>query len=259
MHTTIWSWIQRYISHTTGTWNQLIGRPGPMDILSELIRMIDDELIHEISHRHVVHRNEAWSAELRNMRLNLLGDFSEVVCNKAQQLYEHDNNFRMTWLTLKHILHFYLNDSINYINNINSLTMTAVQQNEFFELGVNFDQERDTMTVDKFRNILLFSRYLTGVKIYNWSENLQRYEIYCLARGEEYWCEKILQTILAHHLPPSPPPTHSRPIAIQAINPTKKKLTELLAFIEEKQGEWLMKDGDYLKLTEIMKDAFDSI
>ena len=50
-----------------------------------------------------------------------------------------------------------------------------------------------------------------------------------------------------------------RPTTVEPVNETKKKLTEMLAFVEEKRETWKMNEGDYLKLSDLMKEAFDSI
>lgn len=59
--------------------------------------------------------------------------------------------------------------------------------------------------------------------------------------------------------PPNYPPPSSRPVTVEPINQTKKKLTEILAFIEEKKEIWSMNEGDYLKISDLMKEAFDSV
>ena len=49
------------------------------------------------------------------------------------------------------------------------------------------------------------------------------------------------------------------PTTVEPVNETKKKLTEMLAFVEEKRETWKMNEGDYLKLSNLMKEAFDSV
>jgi hypothetical protein len=60
---------------------------------------------------------------------------------------------------------------------------------------------------------------------------------------------------------PEPPDTSpiERPIVIEPVHPAKKKLTELLYFIEEKRESWDMNEGDYLKISDMMKKVFESI
>ena len=59
--------------------------------------------------------------------------------------------------------------------------------------------------------------------------------------------------------PPDHPPPARRPATLEPVNETKKKLTEMLAFVEEKRETWKMNEGDYLKLSNLMKEAFDSV
>lgn len=59
--------------------------------------------------------------------------------------------------------------------------------------------------------------------------------------------------------PPDHPPPARRPTTVEPVNETKKKLTEILAFIEEKRDTWEMNEGDYLKISGLMKEAFDSV
>ena len=59
--------------------------------------------------------------------------------------------------------------------------------------------------------------------------------------------------------PPDHPPLRQRPATVEPVNETKKKLTEILAFIEEKRDTWKMNEGDYLKISDLMKEAFDSV
>lgn len=61
--------------------------------------------------------------------------------------------------------------------------------------------------------------------------------------------------------PPEPPDTPSieRPRVNEPVHPVKRKLTELLYFIEDKRESWNMNEGDYLVLTKKLKETFDSV
>lgn len=60
--------------------------------------------------------------------------------------------------------------------------------------------------------------------------------------------------------PPEPIPVSlDRPKPIQPINKTKLHLTQLLRYIDEKQEVWNMNEGEYLEVTEMLKDAFNSV
>tara|TARA_B100002019_G_C21271697_1_gene602736 strand:+ start:3173 stop:4306 length:1134 start_codon:yes stop_codon:yes gene_type:complete len=60
---------------------------------------------------------------------------------------------------------------------------------------------------------------------------------------------------------PEPPDTPSieRPRVNEPVHPVKRKLTELLYFIEDKRESWNMNEGDYLVLTKKLKETFDSV
>ena len=58
-------------------------------------------------------------------------------------------------------------------------------------------------------------------------------------------------------IPTEPIPVLGRPKAVQPINKTKLHLTEYLRYIDEKQESWNMNEGDYLEVTEMLKEAFN--
>ena len=60
-------------------------------------------------------------------------------------------------------------------------------------------------------------------------------------------------------VPTEPIPVLGRPKAVQPINKTKLHLTELLRYIDEKQDSWNMNEGEYLEVTKMLKDAFNSV
>ena len=74
-----------------------------------------------------------------------------------------------------------------------------------------------------------------------------------LPSNSEFW-EEVERPRPPNHSPPS-----RRPVTVEPVNKTKKKLTEILAFIEEKHETWTMNEGDYLKISDLMKEAFDSV
>ena len=60
-------------------------------------------------------------------------------------------------------------------------------------------------------------------------------------------------------VPTEPIPVLGRPKPVKPINKTKLHLTELLRYIDEKQASWNMNEGEYLEVTEMLKDAFNSV
>jgi len=59
-------------------------------------------------------------------------------------------------------------------------------------------------------------------------------------------------------VPTKPIPVLGRPKPVQPINKTKLHLTQLLRYIVEKQESWNMNEGEYLEVTEMFKEAFNS-
>ena len=59
--------------------------------------------------------------------------------------------------------------------------------------------------------------------------------------------------------PKEPIPVLGRPKPIQPINKTKLHLTQLLRYIDEKHDSWNMNEGEYLEVTEMLKNAFNSV
>ena len=69
---------------------------------------------------------------------------------------------------------------------------------------------------------------------------------------------------MTERVKPKPPkePIHlslDRPKPVQPINKTKLHLTQLLRYIDEKQESWNMNEGEYLEVTEMLKNAFNSV
>lgn len=73
--------------------------------------------------------------------------------------------------------------------------------------------------------------------------------------------EARLQRADQEVISPEPPDTPSieRPRVNEPVHPVKRKLTELLYFIEDKRESWNMNEGDYLVLTKKLKETFDSV
>ena len=85
-------------------------------------------------------------------------------------------------------------------------------------------------------------------------------------RGAEAWEDPDVLRVLAGvdwtpDQAPEPPNTPSieRPRVNEPVHPVKRKLTELLYFIEDKRESWNMNEGDYLELTKKLKETFYSV
>ena len=95
------------------------------------------------------------------------------------------------------------------------------------------------------------ARYFTSEDICTWWANEM---IDYIPPNRELW-----QDFERPQPPNHPPPSARRPVVVEPVNETKKKLTEILAFIEENRENWTMNDGAYLNISGLMKEAFDSV
>ena len=203
MHVAIWEWIREWCErggHTRDS--QLPQTPG--DVLKWLIWKIgvvegrSDGLYPFI----LDGGEEGW-------RGDPLFKFAEKMCEVGQRLYDNEVQGDLSWRTMKEVLEYYLNDSTQYIDRINSLGWTGHQINDFFELGIDWQrrrmQEEQGHTIDEFRNIIIWDRYITGDKVWEWGVSNQRFHGYMcmeqrndLSRTWAYWIrDHLTDNILA--------------------------------------------------------------
>jgi hypothetical protein len=287
MHLIIWNWIRRWCErdgettiteglHPSG-WD--LSPKSPAVILLELTRLID--VSEDSLYPYVVEGGEG------NLAGSYLYDFAHAVCREGESL-QYGIQHKMSWITMKKIIEYYYNDVINYIQNINSLEWTAAQQNEYFELGIDWRVARSTMTLDKMRNLLIWDRYLTGRRVHIWRpagwshhnspEGFQPQ--YFDGSIESYWvtvvssrCVLSTQSDLSpsdlsddYPSPPyddtvedadeedfQPEQTTIQPLTEEQVkkNTAIRKLQETLDSIQEDIG-----DGLYLQFMNIMKDNY---
>ena len=124
-------------------------------------------------------------------------NFSTFICYKGQQLYDREEQEKMTWINMKIILEYYISDIEDYIRRVHDLGLNRGQIIEKFELNLPLGTSsriadvqidiayRDSLTStgQKLRNSLIWSRYLIGTTIWEGYE----LEPNLLARGEPYW------------------------------------------------------------------------
>jgi hypothetical protein len=168
MHLVIWNWIRRWCERDSETciteglhpagWD--LSPKSPADILLELTRKID--VSEDSLHPYVVLGGEG------NLAGSYLYDFAHAVCREGESLQYGILQQKMSWITMKQIIEYYLNDLVNYIQKINSVGWTSAEQNDIFELGIDWRVARSTMTVDKMRDLLIWNRYLTGRRVHIW-------------------------------------------------------------------------------------------
>ena len=249
MHEVIWCWIRDWCDetcmkpetreqHCFSRWPLLPLTPA--DVLQDLIEKID--ISEDSLHPFVIDGGEQ----------NLLGDFSQKVCSLGNYLYETSQQDKMSWHIMKVILEFYLTDCIRYINKINSLELTAYQQNEMFELGIDWEKDRETMTIDKLRNIVIWSRYITGTRIWTWRRGV--FESILLARGEEFWSSEISNYI---EILESQPVEDTHEVERQLTENQKKQneaLKKIQEIVDDVKEE--IEDGLYLQLMNLMNNNY---
>jgi hypothetical protein len=267
MHTTIWEWIRGRCEDREQTHPMNLPH-CPLSILQTLIDTIEQYPIHpsrtSLSFRFVTNEEE----EDNIFQGTWMNGFGETVCSKGQRLYDAELQRKISWTNMKDILEFYLNDSTNYIVTINALNMNANALNEYFELGIDFDTE--TMNDDLLRDRIVWSRYLTGTRI--WFPDMQNGGFLIaegLARGEEYWSGKVYNAVFNYPVEnPSDEENELGEIVRTAnrtfleqttqLNETEKKKNDALRRIQEFLDEIKedIGDGVYLDIMNILGDNF---
>lgn len=265
MHLAIWEWIRDWCErggHIRDS--QLPKTPG--DVLKWLIWKIGDCDTEDSLHPFVADGGE------EDWRGNNLFKFAEKMCEVGQRLYDDERQWKMSWRNMKMILEYYLVDCTQYIDRINSLGWSASQINDFFELGIVWDNVRYTMTVDRLVNIIIWDRYLTSEKIRCWVEG--RLQIYSWIRNTpSKWChwiseDKNLWNLYTEPLDPNVSFTLEESdledtdeeeveVTIELTKQQKKKndaLRKIQETLDEVQED--LGDGLYLQIMDLMKTQY---
>lgn len=250
MHVAIWTWIREYSNdHTVPTHDSAVR------ILGSMINYIPDRVVEaepDMSDQHHSHLYLNPSGIIP-----VMGTFSEQMCTVAEHLHRTGKQQRLSWYDMKRILQFYLYDAKKYIEYINSLGWNNDRLNSYFELNLN-DLNFPGLGVNHpiMVNQLLWSRYLTGTKIFHPTENQQNYGetfiIELLARGEDYWGPIISENIFrvqeaVRFYNPGEQDEE------QDEEPSKKKeaLKKIQSIVDEVSDD--IGDGAYLKLMDVLK------
>ncbi len=290
MHLVIWNWIRRWSErHDPQDYHVSIARVGidlspksPADILLDLTQLID--VSEDSLYPYVVEGGEG------NLAGSYLYDFAHAVCREGESL-QYGIQEKMSWITMKQIIEYYYNDLVNYIQKINSLEWNSAEQNDYFELGIDWRVARSTMTVDKMRDLLIWNRYLTGRRVHiwrpvGWSHHNSPegfYPQYFNGSIESYWVTVVSSMCgLSSQFDlspsdlsddyPSPPyddtddsdedtdeedfqeeQTTTQPLTEEQVkkNAAIRKLQESLDSVQEDIG-----DGLYLQIMNLMKDNY---
>jgi hypothetical protein len=169
MHVAIWEWIREWCErggHTRDS--QLPQTQG--DVLKWLIWKIGDCDSEDSLYPFI---REGGEEEWRG---SPLFKFAEKMCEVGQRLYDDEVQDDLTWRTMKEVLEYYLKDCSQYIDRINSLGWTSHQINDFFELGIDWHSESGgCLTIDEFRNLIIWDRYIIYEKIWDWDVPNQRF------------------------------------------------------------------------------------
>ena len=157
---------------------------------------------------------------------------------------------------MKEILEFYLHESTNYINNINSLNLSASGINRSFELGL--DLSNDTYTVEEFRNQIIWSRYITSEKAWKFNVATGRFDTTCEASPTlwAWWVRDHLDDLLVNMLDGMIEEERTQRVTLEKEEQEKKntalrKIQETLDEVKED-----LDDGMYLQMMNLIKDNY---
>jgi hypothetical protein len=218
-----------------------------------LIRKIEDCVFirRDPLFRFVVHGGE------EEWRGSNLFSFAEKICHVGQRLYDEDLQVKVHWRTIKEVLEFYLQESTNYINHINTLGMTANEINRFFELGL--DLCNDTYTVERFRDQIIWSRYITSRKAWKFNPDTGGFDTTCESSPAmwAWWVRDHLDVLLINTLDETiSDDSNTHNVILETEEQKKKnaalrKIQETLDDVQKDLG-----DGLFLQMMELIKDNY---
>ena len=192
------------------------------------------------------------------------------------------------WNTVKYILKFYIEECKKIMKQKESYDPLVIAKTKKiyhirdgeYGVGCSVTKERCLWQIDIFRKYFITEGLDPSDPRYI-GENFQYYAEDVNTRGDickwwglciyscfgvgwpkytpRHYTPESPQSPQSPPSPTSPPPENQRPSVHAPLNQTKVHLTELLAFIEEKQSYWDMPEGDYLTITTKLKEAFESV
>lgn len=251
MHTAVWTWIREYSNSPTEA--MMFVNPSAIIILTEIISRIPNE--------HPPFHPDACVPSYLGPTgtIPIMGSFSEQMCTVADHLRRTGQQQMISWYDMKRILQYYVSDAKEYIEHINSLGWNNHQLNSYFDLNLN-DLNFPPLNHPTIVNQLLWSRYLTGTRIYHPTENPQhsgeRFVIELLARGEEYWGPRVSEDIfgIQEHVRFFYNPGEQE--GDEETSKKKEALKKIQAIVDEVSDD--IGDGGYLKLMNVMKELWQS-
>ena len=276
MHVAIWEWIREWCErggHRRDS--QLPQTPG--DVLKWLIWKIGEFDSEDSLYPFI---REGGEEEWRG---SSLFKFAEKMCEVGQRLYDDEEQGDLQWRTMKEVLEYYLKDLIQYIERINSLVWTSHQINDFFELGIDwYSESAGDLTSDEFRNLIIWDRYITSDKLWEWSVSNQRFIGYSpqvpnplgndLSRTWAYWVRDHLTENILDMLSQmaSEEDQNSNEELVEEVQQSNRHVATIeLAEQQKKKNDALRKiqeiiddvkedlgDGFYVQLMNLMKTEY---
>ena len=219
---------------------------------------------------------EAFPDRVRSM----LNSWVENVSSIAYHLYQEDIQDYVPWCEIKKILHFYQSEAklqIRRYQNEDPENLGQYQRRYLEEIRYHSERhgpvqppvikERCEWQIKKLNDLFrdlcvpeIDERYPEGLlSVAHTREDISQW--WAVTIQQECRLSWISWTPEQEVRSPEPPDTSpiERPIVNEPVHPAKKNLTELLYFIDEKRESWEMNEGDYLKISDMMKKIFESI
>ncbi len=222
----------------------------------------------------------------------MMKSWVENVSSIAYDLYQRDIQDYVPWCEVNKILHFYQSEArlqISRYQNEDPENLEEFQDryqrdtyrnrglghsledwshSESIQLSVT--KERCEWQIQKLNDLFrdqcvpeIDERYPEGLlSVSHTREDIsQWWAVKIQQECRLSWVSWMRRDIYTEVRSPEPPDSSSieRPCVNEPLHPAKKKLTELLYFIEEKRESWNMNEGDYLVLTKKLKETFDSV
>ena len=216
---------------------------------------------------------EAFPDRIRSM----MNSWVENVSSIAYHLYQEDIQDYVPWSEIKKILQFYQSEArlqIHRYRNEDPGNLSQYETRYLEELRVGNDRavqppvirERCEWQIQKLNDLFrdlcvpeIDERYPEGLlSVSHTREDIAQWWALTIEEGCDFvWGRSYSQTREVELTPDSS--AIERPTVNEPVHPAKRELTKLLYFIEEKRESWGMNEGDYLEITNMMKNVFESV
>jgi len=253
MHTAIWEWIQGWCNGEALLRRFSQYPKNPIDLLRNIVEMID---VSEDSLAPYVVEGPEWAVSgARNLENCYLYGFAEKICRVGQSLYSSELQHRLSWISMKKILEFYLRDAEEYISKVKTLGYNP------HELGIDWETWRTrALSEEDFHAELIWSRYITGNQVWKWSPGVGRF-IPKILDGTigEYWAENVISVgVIGYYeytydiyIDSEEEEEHPLTEVQEKKNEAIRKVQEVLDIVQEDIG-----DGLYLQFANMIKEHY---